>query len=805
MLDLEKYICKIANENDKVIGTGFFVLPDGYIVTCNHVVKGLKGNVKVGISSESEPIKGEIVRDYEKEDISVIKINREKCPFLLLSTESESGGYIFSHGFSIDNSLKDFPKGFPMKSILTLPTTLENGLKIFVLEDTKVNSGLSGAPAVNDKGNVIGIFGMEYKGRALVIPIEYLFGKWSDLETKHRKLLQEKYQMKPEINIPTIEETLKKGRKLEGDFFKEEPRWIDFEGGFIVERNEVNEIIKKMKNEKTQLILGAPASGKSIILKNVGYKLARDNKSVYILELKQHSKDEIKLFFENIPRIINENSIIIVDDAHLNFDDCEKLIEDFENEGKGNLIIGSRETEEIRKGYLKDGSEFRDLIEEEKCIRIKAEDVTEEMIRTFLEKKHKEYDFSAERIKIVSDNLEKYKKDLWHLSWALKAYNPEKYSVSKDEICEKIRDSIRNIEVSKGQDEKQIILNAEDIFLPLSIFYRFEIPIERNYLVEQLGIEENIIKQLIGLQEIREKEEAHKILSLHHSSIAELFFRAYLRYKDLGRITRTKLLNQKDEEDLFFPFYHYIISSDPRNAIDVFIYLHRDFSNEKGGLSLLKELIKKDEIQKSIENGINKEDDMEKIGECVRDIEEVGKEIGLKLVNSLDPDVLSLKIEKEPDLIKVGKCLKYIIGINENVGDRLVKGVSERIAKEDDLAKVGRFVSEILQINKYLALKLADSISSRIKKEGDIEKIGKLISVIAIENKELALKLADSIDADDFSAKITEVKDIEKIGKCVGSIAGVNNDVGLKLIESITPKIDEEKDIEKIGNCITQV
>jgi len=49
---------------------------------------------------------------------------------------------------------------------------------------------------------------------------------------------------------------------------------VDYEQGFIVERKEVDEIIRRLENNKVQLVLGAPASGKSIILKNVGFRLA---------------------------------------------------------------------------------------------------------------------------------------------------------------------------------------------------------------------------------------------------------------------------------------------------------------------------------------------------------------------------------------------------------------------------------------------------------------------------------------------------------------------------------------------------
>lgn len=74
-------------------------------------------------------------------------------------------------------------------------------------------------------------------------------------------------------NILDIQSVLSKDKAETGEFFRKEPAWFDYEQGFIVERKEVDEIIKKLENNRIQLVLGAPASGKSIILKNVGFKL----------------------------------------------------------------------------------------------------------------------------------------------------------------------------------------------------------------------------------------------------------------------------------------------------------------------------------------------------------------------------------------------------------------------------------------------------------------------------------------------------------------------------------------------------
>lgn len=239
------------------------------------------------------------------------------------------------------------------------------------------------------------------------------------------------------VYIPSIQSVLRKGETTEGDFFKKEPEWVDYEQGFIVERKEINEIIKKLEKDKIQLVLGAPASGKSIILKNVGFKLA-NQKKVYVVELKKHPQDEIKLFFDNIPKIDDDSPIFIIDDAHLNLSECERLIRIFKGKGKGNLIIGSRETEEIKKGDPTKSSEFEYL--SKTATNIRAENVSEEMIRTFLKAKHNSSD---EKIKSLSGNLNKFKKDLWNLSWALKAYKPDKNTVEEDTIYELIKERIK--------------------------------------------------------------------------------------------------------------------------------------------------------------------------------------------------------------------------------------------------------------------------------------------------------------------------------------------------------------------------
>ena len=462
---------------------------------------------------------------------------------------------------------------------------------------------------------------------------------------------------KEPVYIPTIQSVLRKEETSKGDFFKKEPEWVDFEQGFIVERREVNEIKKKLEKEKIQLVLGAPASGKSLVLKNVGFKLINEDKKVYLIELKKHPRDEIKLFFDYIPKVDEESPIFIIEDAHLYISECEGLIRNFKGRGKGKLIIGSRE---MIEGDPTQSSELERL--SKTAMKIRAEDVTEEIIKIFLKKL---YSLDEDKIRTVSGRFENFKKDLWYLSWALKAYRPDKDTVEEDTIYEKIKERIK-------------IIKAEDVFLPLSIFYRYEIPIERKFLKKKLGIKDEVIDYLIEHYEIRETEEIRKpaMLSLHHSSLADLYFGTYQNYPSLGEEIKEKILNEIDEKYLeYCLFYQYLITADIGSSVDVAIYLGVERDDKKGGKTLLKNIIGETEIQKTIINGINKEVDIEKVGKCLTVIAEVSKEVAIKLVECTDISALSLKINKEEDIFKIALCVYEIFWVNKDSGLKLVNHI----------------------------------------------------------------------------------------------------------------------------------
>ncbi|WP_407396777.1 S1C family serine protease [Treponema sp.] len=166
---------------DSVLGSGFFISKDGYIVTNHHVIsdmvnKKYEGYSRLYIKLADDPdtrIPAKVIGYDSTLDIALIK------------TEVEAP-YVFALGSSSDLSVGD--KVYAIGSPLGLEKTLTSGIisstdrqlftagTVFQI-DAAVNSGNSGGPLVDEQGRVQAIVfaGVaNYQGLNFAIPVEYL-------------------------------------------------------------------------------------------------------------------------------------------------------------------------------------------------------------------------------------------------------------------------------------------------------------------------------------------------------------------------------------------------------------------------------------------------------------------------------------------------------------------------------------------------------------------------------------------------------------------------------------------------------
>ncbi|MCR4626109.1 MAG: S1C family serine protease [Treponema sp.] len=166
---------------DRVIGSGFFISKDGYIITNHHVIKNV-------VDTKFEGVARPFVRlanDPETRiPVKVIGYD-EALDLALLKTEVDAP-YVFTLGSSDQLAVGD--KIYAIGSPVGLERTLTSGIvsamnrKLFSLAsvfqiDAAVNGGNSGGPCIDVNGNVQAIVfaGLpQYQGLNFAIPVECL-------------------------------------------------------------------------------------------------------------------------------------------------------------------------------------------------------------------------------------------------------------------------------------------------------------------------------------------------------------------------------------------------------------------------------------------------------------------------------------------------------------------------------------------------------------------------------------------------------------------------------------------------------
>jgi serine protease Do len=133
-------------------GSGFVISADGYIVTNNHVVENAT-KVTVVFDDGTEQI-ADIVGTDERTDLAVLKIEGTDLPFVNFETEqSRVGDWVVAVG-----------NPFGLGGTVTVGVISGSGRNIggsnygdFLQIDAAVNTGNSGGPAFNTKGEVVGV------------------------------------------------------------------------------------------------------------------------------------------------------------------------------------------------------------------------------------------------------------------------------------------------------------------------------------------------------------------------------------------------------------------------------------------------------------------------------------------------------------------------------------------------------------------------------------------------------------------------------------------------------------------------
>jgi serine protease Do len=171
------------------MGSGFILTPDGYIVTNHHVVEGAT-SVTV-TANDGTNYTAAIVGSDSNNDIAVLKVEGNNLPAVAIGSSSELivGDQVAAIGNALGELTNSLTVGYISAKDRMITT---DGFGINMLQtDTAINSGNSGGPLFNMRGEVVGITTAKYSGESssgasiegigFAIPIDDVLGMIEDL------------------------------------------------------------------------------------------------------------------------------------------------------------------------------------------------------------------------------------------------------------------------------------------------------------------------------------------------------------------------------------------------------------------------------------------------------------------------------------------------------------------------------------------------------------------------------------------------------------------------------------------------
>lgn len=140
-------------------GSGFLISENGYVVTNYHVVAD-STNLQV-ILNDGSTYSARVLNVNKTADLALLKIEKSGLiPFNILAVNMpDIGEDVFAIG---TREAEDLSQTIS-KGIISSIRSQSNGSKI-IQTDAKVNSGNSGGPLVDGKGNILGIVNAKLKG-----------------------------------------------------------------------------------------------------------------------------------------------------------------------------------------------------------------------------------------------------------------------------------------------------------------------------------------------------------------------------------------------------------------------------------------------------------------------------------------------------------------------------------------------------------------------------------------------------------------------------------------------------------------
>ena len=171
-------------------GSGFIISENGYIVTNYHVVQG--ATILTVITHNGKEYEANIVGYDSANDMAVLKIEANHLPYVKLGSSDDL--IVGDQVVAIGNPLGELTNTLTVGYVSAVDRDVSAGgaMMNMIQTDVAINSGNSGGPLFNMKGEVVGITTAKYSGTSnsgatiegisFAIPIDDVIRKITDLK-----------------------------------------------------------------------------------------------------------------------------------------------------------------------------------------------------------------------------------------------------------------------------------------------------------------------------------------------------------------------------------------------------------------------------------------------------------------------------------------------------------------------------------------------------------------------------------------------------------------------------------------------
>jgi hypothetical protein len=301
----------------------------------------------------------------------------------------------------------------------------------------------------------------------------------------------------------------------------EGPDAVDFDAGMIYPRREILDELKDMVlNNNFCLLEGDPATGKTVLVRQLGYELFRQDRIVvYWFD------GNLERGFDK-DRLINEingaHGVFIIENVHLEVWKYQRLLHSVNPDPHRHVIFTGHPS--FREYQNKADRKLSEL----NCITLDSSDEIDHIIAHFFER-HPDVHWTQESY----DSIKKIcGGDLWALAYTLEGYvDTNGKGLPLDWLKHKALIDLKKYKVL-GRAYPEIITT-------ISALYQNEVLMEEHFLMENLGCDQDPIDELVLRGDVLEQEagDGYVYYGLRsHTTLANLYWRQGSVYKRRAKL-----------------------------------------------------------------------------------------------------------------------------------------------------------------------------------------------------------------------------------------------------------------------------